>query len=108
MIMARKRKFPRIGRSTKRVDKELLDELEELARQKVGGNSDNPIAVGSPVQVDSQAESSPCPRCEGSLRLVEHVAETIEGERLRVAHCRCVVCGVARSFFFRLESPLQS
>ena len=106
--MARKRKLRRLGRANQKAAQELLDELEELAQRKAGGSPNNPITVSSPVQVDSKSEAIPCPRCEGPMRLIQHTADTIDGERLRVADCRCVTCGVARKFFFQLENPLQS
>ena len=51
------------------------------------------------------AEAGPCPLCEGSLRLREHAASTIDGVALRIAHLECVACGVGRQMYFRLSAP---
>ena len=50
------------------------------------------------------ATAQPCPLCAGSLRLDEHAAETIAGERLRVARVICTSCGIARAIYFRLRT----
>ena len=105
--MARRRsRAPRRG-AEKEIRK-LREELETIAQRKTGATPTDPIVVSSPVQVETRTENFSCPLCEGSLHLDEHVAEVIDGERLRVAHCHCIDCGVARNFYFRLESPLQS
>ena len=77
-------------------------DLDRLARLAPGGAPDRPIEVDTPPLVDLKAEASPCPLCGGSLRLNEHAAETIAGERLRVARVRCTRCGIARAIYFRL------
>lgn len=60
------------------------------------------IVVEAPTQVEPMAEATPCPLCDGPMRLTEHAAETHDGTRLRVAHVRCSSCGVARARYFRL------
>ena len=95
-------------RGAEREIQKLREELEAIAQRKTGATPDNPIVVSSPVQVETRTEQMPCPLCEGPLLLDQHVAEVLNGKRLRVAHCRCIDCGVKRDFYFRLESPLQS
>ena len=77
-------------------------DLDRLARRAPGGAPDRPIEVDSPPVIDVMAEARPCPLCEGRLRLVEHAAETIAGQRLRVARVTCTSCGIAREIYFRL------
>lgn len=90
-------------RARARVHADLVHDLERLARHAAGGAPDRPIAVESPAQVEPIVEATACPLCEGSLRLEEHAAGTVDGARLRIAHVRCIGCGVARSLYFRLE-----
>ncbi len=80
-------------------------DLERLAGLEPGGAPDRPIEVEAPPVVDIMAEQRPCPLCQGSLHLLEHAAETIEGERLRVARVKCTTCGSAREIYFRLSLP---
>ncbi len=106
--MARKLR-PRAGRrADERKAKKLRDDLEKLALLKEGGSSGNPFVISSPAQVDARTETTACPLCEGRLRLDEHVAEIVDGERLRVARCHCVACGTKRELYFHLRSPLDS
>jgi len=79
-------------------------DLERLARLAPGGAPDRPIAVDTPPLVDVMAVARPCPLCGGSLRLLEHGAETITGVRLRVARVTCTACGIARAIYFKLAA----
>lgn len=106
--MAKKLRARTSRRAEERKTKKLRDDLEKLAQLAEGGSPENPIVISSPVQVDARTEATPCPLCEGRLQLDEHVAQVVDGERLRVARCRCVECGVERAFYFHLRSPLQS
>jgi len=81
-------------------------DLDRLARLAPGGAPDRPIDVDTPAVVDVMAEARRCPLCEGTLQLREHTAETIGGERLRVAHVQCTSCGIARAIYFRLTGAL--
>ena len=107
--MARK---PITSRGRRRADerqtKKLRDDLEKLANLEPGGAPEHPIEVSSPVQVETRTKATPCPLCQGRLALDEHIAEVVDGQRLRVARCRCVDCGVKREIYFHLISPLQS
>lgn len=95
-------------RAEERKVKKLREDLEKLAHLEEGGSPENPFVISSPVQVDARTEATPCPLCEGRLHLDEHVAQVIDGERLRVARCHCVECGTEREFYFHLQNPLQS
>jgi hypothetical protein len=81
-------------------------DLERLAQHAPGGAPDRAIEVDTPPLVDVMAVARPCPLCAGSLRLDEHTAETIDGERLRVAHVTCTSCGIARAIYFRLREMM--
>jgi hypothetical protein len=103
-IMAGRR--PRAARRARaREQAALVRDLEKLARLEAGGAPDRPLAVESVAQVEVMATSRPCPLCQGSVRLVEHAAETVDGVRLRVARIACTLCGVARARYFRLDEP---
>lgn len=94
--------------SRRLAQRQHVRDLERLARLARGGAPDRAIAVDTPPLVDVMAEAIPCPLCAGSLRLLEHAAETVDGVRLRVARMTCTTCGIARAIYFRLiESGLN-
>ncbi len=95
----------RSRREIARAREKLLRELEHLASLEPGGAPERPIVVDSPVIVDLRAAAQPCPLCEGSLKLEEHAATEIDGNRLRVATLACTSCGVRRKRYFRLGGP---
>ena len=82
-----------------------MRERERLARAEVGGRPGNSLQISSASLVELQARSMACPLCGSSMRVGEHTAETIEGERLRVAHVVCAACGVPRKIYFRIVVP---
>jgi hypothetical protein len=92
-------------RARARAHETLVRDLDRLARLEPGGCPERPVVVASPAQVEVIAERKPCPLCQGSLRVEEHAAETVDGVRLRVARMVCVVCGTRRAFYFALEAP---
>lgn len=100
--MGRKKHSPRMAQ------RQHVRDLDRLARLAPGGAPDRPIEVDTPPVVDVRAEAHPCPLCEGSLRLIEHAAETIDGQRLRVARVTCTSCGIAREIYFRLPQQMLS
>jgi hypothetical protein len=107
-MAARTPKTRALRRARGRAHEKLVRDLERLARLEPGGAPDHPIDVVSPAQVDVMAEARPCPLCQGSLRLLEHTAATVDGVRLRVAHLACTACGVRRQMYFRLTvQPLH-
>lgn len=97
-----------VARRRERDQRELVRDLERLARLQPGGAPERPIEIDSPAVVDVMAIADPCPLCRGSLRLDEHAADTIAGRRLRVARVTCTTCEVERAVYFRLIEPLQS
>jgi len=78
----------------------LQDARQRLFALEVGGTPERPVIVTSAAVVEAHAESVACPRCKGRHDVVEHVALTIEGRRLREARLRCRQCGTTRSLWF--------
>ena len=76
---------------------------ERLFALEAGGSPERPIAVVSAAVVEAHAESVGCPRCDGKQEVVEHVAVTVAGARLREARLRCRQCGTTRSMWFRIS-----
>lgn len=106
--MGKRKPSPRtVRRVRSRAHQALVGDLERLARLAPGGAPDRPRDLEAPTQVEPIAEGTPCPLCQGALRMVEHAAESHGGARLRVAHLRCTSCGVERALYFRLGVPLN-
>ena len=78
---------------------------ERLFGLELGGSPERPLSVMSAAVVEAQAESVPCPRCAGRHEVLEHVAVTVAGVRLRETRLRCRQCGTARSLWFRITDP---
>jgi len=76
---------------------------ERLFALELGGSPERPLAVTSPAVIESHAESVSCPRCQGKQDVLEHVAVTLSGVRLREARLRCRQCGTSRSLWFRIQ-----
>jgi hypothetical protein len=89
-------KLREAARSLKKLDaaRRRLFELEP------GGSPERPLPVASAAVVEAHAESVACPRCGGKHEVVEHLALTIDGTRLREARLRCRQCGTTRSLWF--------
>lgn len=97
-----------IRRELARKSVKFARDAERLFLLSPGGSSERPVELASASQVEVHAESTLCPICQGAMRVEDHVAETVAGARLRVAHVRCVMCGSRRSLYFRLGTPLPS
>jgi DNA-directed RNA polymerase subunit RPC12/RpoP len=80
----------------------LAADRERLFQREEGGNTSRPIDVESAAIVEMRAEGIPCPRCEGEQRVLEHLAVTVSGHRLREARLQCRRCGSKRSMWFRI------
>ncbi len=107
--MAAKKSRPR---TKQREAARSLDKLraarERLFELEAGGSAERPLTVVSAAVVEAQAESVPCPRCEGRHDVVEHVAVTLHGVRLREVRLRCRQCGTSRSLWFRISDALPN
>lgn len=82
-----------------------LERLEEEARKRPGFAHDRPIDVLSPSVVEGKARAMACPLCGGALKVNDHAAETIGGQRLRLAYVTCIGCGSSRALYFRIKAP---
>jgi len=83
--------------------RKLVRDRERLARLAEGGSPERPIVVVSPAEVEVAAAATPCPLCGASLRVLDHEAIVVDGERLRVARTICLSCRAERSTFFALR-----
>lgn len=94
-------------RAKKREGERALAKLqaarERLFELETGGTPERPLNVVSAAVVEAQAESVPCPRCAGKHEVLEHVAVTVSGVRLRETRLRCRQCGTLRSLWFRIS-----
>lgn len=93
-------------RATRREEQRALAKLqaarERLFALETGGSAERPLSIVSAAVVETHAESVPCPRCASRHEVLEHVAVTIAGVRLREARLRCRQCGTERSLWFRI------
>lgn len=101
--MAKKPRSRTKLRENARTVTKLQSARQRLFELEVGGSPERPLPVLSAAVVEAHAESVPCPRCDGKQEVVEHVAVTISGIRLREARLRCRQCGMTRSLWFRID-----
>jgi hypothetical protein len=100
--MAKKPRPRALRREEQRTLAKLQAARERLFSLEVGGSPERPLSVVSAAVVEAHAESVPCPRCAGRHEVLEHVALTVAGSRLREARLRCRQCGTTRSLWFRI------
>jgi hypothetical protein len=102
-VRGRKKLSPNAERKARaRAEEKIGKARERLARLDAGGEPDRPIEVVSASVVEAQAKSIPCPKCLGPCRIEEHAAETLAGQRLRIARVTCAHCGARRAIYFRI------
>jgi hypothetical protein len=107
--VAKKKVSPRSARrALERSSAKLVRDIERLYTLQRGGSPERPIDLDSASQVETEAQSMPCPLCERALRVEEHAAVTIGAARLRVARVICTGCGVRREIYFRLFGSTPS
>jgi hypothetical protein len=105
--MSRKSDTPRgQRRAAERAARKLVQSRQKLASLEPGGSPERPIEVTASPVIDVRARSLRCPLCQGAFELEDHTASTVGGRALRAAHVRCLQCGVKRSLWFRITSPL--
>jgi hypothetical protein len=95
-------------REAARANEKLARDREKLARLEAGGSPERPIALESASQVEVHARSLRCTKCDGEVRVEEHLARTIGEQRLRLLRLVCPQCGTRRDAWFRLETKLPS
>ncbi len=100
---------PRTERRVReRAARQLVRDRQKLASLVPGGAPDRPIGVVSTSVIPVRARATPCPLCDGALRLDDETADSRTGTLLHAAHVTCVSCGVGRVLWFRVSSPLPS
>lgn len=77
-----------------------IERKDKLAVLTPGGAAERAIEVSTASLIEPMARALKCPRCDGPVRLEEHV---VEGA-LRVANVRCSTCGSARPLYFRITA----
>lgn len=97
-----------LRRQLARTDAAFARAAERLARLSPGGAPDHPIEVASASQIEVHAEGMLCPFCHGPQVVDDHVAETVNQRRLRIAFTRCKHCDARRAVYFRIGSALPS
>jgi hypothetical protein len=80
-----------------------LERKDKLAVLEVGGAAERPIHIATASLVDVMARAAKCHRCDGTVRLEDHVVR----ENLRVARVRCSSCGTEREIFFAISPRLM-
>ena len=105
------KKKPERARTARRAADRELDRVREAATKlyalEAGGSPEHPIELASPAQVEIEAESRRCPRCDGALRCEAHEVALHDGLRLRKARLVCRSCGARWDRYFRI-GPLWS
>jgi hypothetical protein len=101
--MAKKPRPRTQRRETARAVSKLQEVRQRLFELELGGAAERPLPVASAAVVEIHAESVPCPRCGAKHEVIEHVAVTVAGIRLREARLRCRQCGTSRSLWFRIN-----
>lgn len=106
--MAKKTRARTDRRVRERAARELVRDRQKLAALMPGGAPDRPIEVPSAAVVPLRARSTPCPLCEGELRIDHEAAESRAGRLLHATHVSCTRCGVARVLWFCVAPSLPS
>jgi hypothetical protein len=89
-------------REAEREQEKLSSQREKLFALEAGGSAGRPREVVSASLVEPEARSTRCPRCDGEHLVVEHLAVSVNGGRLREARLRCRQCGSRRSLWFKI------
>jgi len=95
-------------RVRERAARELVRDRQKLASLMPGGSPERPIALSSAAVIVPRVRSTPCPLCEGDLRVDHETAESHAGRLLHAAHVTCVRCGVSRALWFEVAPSLPS
>ncbi|MBS2029972.1 MAG: hypothetical protein JST54_18875 [Deltaproteobacteria bacterium] len=81
----------------------LEADVEALGRVAPGGTPGSALEVPSTAVVEGRATALPCHVCgEVALKVEEHSAREVDGERLRVVRVSCTSCGAEREVFVRV------
>jgi hypothetical protein len=103
MARAKRTKRPRaLRREGERSSEKLTLARDRLLDLGPGGAPARPLEVATAAVIEPKAKSTPCPRCEASLRVRSHEARTEAQGRLREVGLECASCGFRRSLWFRI------
>lgn len=97
--MAKKPRARTARRVEERAHRALVRDREKLIAKLPGGSEDVPIEVAAASVIEGRARATPCPQCEGDLRVDAHRATASGARALEVT---CQRCGVARTMWFRI------
>lgn len=90
-----------VRREAERAARKLVRDRERLAKLVAGGAIEHPIQVESPAVIEIRVRATPCPQCEGTLRVDEHRAPEAG---IRAVDATCTRCHARRTLWFKLVS----
>jgi uncharacterized protein with PIN domain len=96
-----------LRREAERDAEKLADARQKLALLEQGGSPERPIRVDSASQIELRVESMRCARCDGELKVHEHVARVVAGQSLRMVDARCKRCGTRREVWLVIAHDLN-
>jgi len=97
-----KRSERTLRRESERASTRLQEDRERLFVLEAGGRVERPFEALSAAVIEAHATSVPCPRCDASQEVQEHIALVHQGVRLRETKLRCRQCGSQRSMWFKI------
>jgi len=104
-----KKTRPRTARrADERAARALVRDREKLAAMEPGGSPERPVEVPSSAVVELRARTTPCPQCQGELKVEDHRATVVDGVALREVPVICRRCHVRRTLWYRLAPPLPN
>jgi|SRR5579871_1373697 len=106
--MGVKRRARTERRERERETRKLVRARQELSLREPGGAADSPIEVDSSSVIEVRARALRCPLCAGEYIVDSHDAALVDGRSLRVLRVHCRLCGVPRSLWFRIGTPLAN
>jgi hypothetical protein len=106
--MAKKTRARTERRVRERAARDLVRDRQKLASLLPGGSPERPLAVPSAAVIVPRVRSTPCPLCEGPLRVDHETAQSRETRLLHAAHVTCTRCGVPRTLWFQVAPPSPS
>lgn len=98
--MGKKRPERTARRASERQARQAVRDRQKLAALSPGGSRERPISVESAAVIEIRANATPCPQCEGELRVDEHRTDA----GLRVVAVTCGRCHAKRELWFKLVS----
>jgi predicted Zn finger-like uncharacterized protein len=97
--MGKKRPERTARRAAERATRQLVRDREKLAALVAGGSAERPIEVVSSAVIEGRVRDTPCPQCEGELRVKDHRST---GAGMRAVDVKCQSCGAPRTLWFRI------